>query len=107
MKKLAKDILKAWADQRRFQILLSEEKPQKTSGELQKNSKTKRVTRETSKASNTEGIFALPDRNPYLDSNLEEIKFSSQELMEFTKFERNIRDNVYSKIESTGIEQRD
>jgi len=53
------------------------------------------VTRETSKASNTE------------DSNLEEIKFSSQELMEFTKFERNIRDNVYSKIESTGIEQRD
>jgi hypothetical protein len=34
MKKLAKDILKAWADQRRFQILLSEEKPQKTGGEL-------------------------------------------------------------------------
>jgi len=65
------------------------------------------VTRETSKASNTEGIFVLLDRNPYLDSNLEEIKFSSQELMEFTKLERNIRENVYSKIESTGIEQRD
>jgi hypothetical protein len=27
MKKLAKDILKSWADQRRLQILLSEEKP--------------------------------------------------------------------------------
>ena len=45
-----------------------------------------------------------------LDSTLEEIALTSQEeikICEVSKKNRKVRDNVYSKIESTGSDQRD
>jgi hypothetical protein len=48
--------------------------------------------------------------NLNLDSTLEEIALTSQEEIKISVVsnkERKIRDNVYSKIESTGSDQRD
>jgi hypothetical protein len=79
---------------------LSEEKP--------KGGKEKNTQKAIKSNKIREGRIKIINLN--LDSTLEEIALTSQEEIKISVVsnkERKIRDNVYSKIESTGSDQRD
>ena len=101
MKKLSRDLLKEWAENRRKEIIYNEI----MSGQIKqrfsksKKSATQQVERETTSTMEEDEISPIIE-NEY-DSKNEEVK------QETPTNKRVIRSNVYSQIANTGITHRD